>query len=66
LLAAADDPEAARAQLIARQPIGRLGTAEEIATAITYLASPAAGYTTGSALQIDGGTHGFLVPGARK
>jgi len=63
LLASAPDPVAARANLVARQPIGRLGTAEEIAVAITYLASPAAGYTTGSALQIDGGTHGFLVPG---
>jgi len=62
LLARAPDPAAARANLIARQPIGRLGTAEEIAVAITYLASPAAGYTTGSALQIDGGTHGVTVP----
>ena len=62
LLAASDDPAAARANLVARQPIGRLGTAEEIAVAITYLASPAAGYVTGSALQIDGGTHGFQVP----
>jgi NAD(P)-dependent dehydrogenase (short-subunit alcohol dehydrogenase family) len=64
LLAASGDPQAARANLIARQPIGRLGTAEEIAAAITYLASPAAGYVTGSALQIDGGTHGFVVPPA--
>jgi NAD(P)-dependent dehydrogenase (short-subunit alcohol dehydrogenase family) len=63
LLAAAPDPSAARESLVARQPIGRLGTAEEIAVAIAYLASPAAGYVTGSALQIDGGTHGFLVPG---
>jgi NAD(P)-dependent dehydrogenase (short-subunit alcohol dehydrogenase family) len=59
LLAAAPDPAAVRANLIARQPIGRLGTAEEIAAAIVYLASPAAGYTTGTALQIDGGTHSF-------
>src|SRR5262249_18559143 len=62
LLAAAPDPAAARAALIARQPIGRLGVAEEIAAAIVYLASPAAGYTTGTALQIDGGTHSFQVP----
>jgi len=62
LLAAAPDPAAARAGLVARQPIGRLGTAEEIAAAILYLASPAAGYTTGTALQIDGGTHSFQVP----
>src|SRR5215470_684853 len=38
LLAAAPDPAAARAALVARQPIGRLGTAEEIAAAIAYLA----------------------------
>jgi NAD(P)-dependent dehydrogenase (short-subunit alcohol dehydrogenase family) len=63
LLAAAPDPEAARASLVARQPIGRLGTAAEIAVAISYLASPAAGYVTGSALQIDGGTHGMTVSG---
>ena len=50
--------------LVARQPIGRLGTAEEVAAAICYLASPAAGYTTGTALQIDGGTHSVVVPRA--
>jgi NAD(P)-dependent dehydrogenase (short-subunit alcohol dehydrogenase family) len=64
LLAAAPDPAAARASLVARQPIGRLGTAEEVAAAIVYLASPAAGYTTGTALQIDGGTHSFQIPKA--
>jgi NAD(P)-dependent dehydrogenase (short-subunit alcohol dehydrogenase family) len=62
LLAAAPDPAAARAALVARQPIGRLGTAAEIAAAIVYLASPASGYTTGTALQIDGGTHSFQAP----
>ncbi|HTO71325.1 MAG TPA: SDR family oxidoreductase [Myxococcota bacterium] len=62
LLAQAPDPTAARANLVARQPIGRLGTAEEIAVAIAFLVSPAAGYVTGSALQIDGGTHGITVP----
>jgi len=61
LLDAAPDPAAARANLVARQPIGRLGTAEEIAEAIVYLASPGAGYVTGSALMIDGGTSGFRV-----
>jgi NAD(P)-dependent dehydrogenase (short-subunit alcohol dehydrogenase family) len=65
ILAKAPDPAAARANLVARQPIGRLGTGEEIAVAITYLASPAAGYVTGSALQIDGGTHGIVVPPGR-
>lgn len=62
LLAAAGDPAAARADLVARQPIGRLGTAEEIADAIVYLASPSAGYVTGSALAIDGGIAGVRVP----
>jgi 2-keto-3-deoxy-L-fuconate dehydrogenase len=62
LLAAATDPVAARAALVARQPVGRLGSADEVAAAIVYLASPAAGYTTGTALQIDGGTHSFQIP----
>jgi NAD(P)-dependent dehydrogenase (short-subunit alcohol dehydrogenase family) len=62
LLDQADDPAAARSNLVARQPVGRLGTAEEIAHAIAYLASPAAGYTTGTALAIDGGITGFRVP----
>jgi NAD(P)-dependent dehydrogenase (short-subunit alcohol dehydrogenase family) len=64
LLTAAPDPAAARAGLVARQPIGRLGTADEVAAAIVYLASPASGYTTGTALQIDGGTHSFQIPKA--
>lgn len=64
LLDAAPDPAAARRNLVARQPIGRLGTAEEIAEAICYLASPGASYVTGSALMIDGGTSGFRVPPA--
>ncbi|MEY2475705.1 MAG: hypothetical protein QOG87_1020 [Actinomycetota bacterium] len=63
LLDQADDPAAARAGLVARQPVGRLGTAEEVAVAITYLASPAAGYVTGTALAIDGGIAGIRVPG---
>jgi len=62
LLSATEDPEAARQALIARQPIGRLGTAEEVAEAIVYLASPAAGYVTGTALAIDGGITGVSVP----
>jgi NAD(P)-dependent dehydrogenase (short-subunit alcohol dehydrogenase family) len=61
LLAAADDPEAELAALNARQPIGRLVTAREVAAAIVYLASPAAGSTTGSALPVDGG-FGSLRP----
>jgi 2-keto-3-deoxy-L-fuconate dehydrogenase len=55
LLAAAEDPAAARAHLVARQPIGRLGTAEEVAKAIAYLASDDAAFVTGTELVIDGG-----------
>ncbi|MGI8870551.1 MAG: SDR family NAD(P)-dependent oxidoreductase [Mycobacteriales bacterium] len=55
LLAAADDPETERAALNARQPMGRLVSAEEVATAICYLASPLAASTTGTALGVDGG-----------
>ena len=55
LLERTDDPEAERAALNARQPHGRLVSAEEIAEAIVYLASPAAGSTTGTWLAVDGG-----------
>jgi NAD(P)-dependent dehydrogenase (short-subunit alcohol dehydrogenase family) len=41
--------------LAARQPMGRLGTPGEIAVAVLYVASDAAGFMTGSALVIDGG-----------
>jgi 2-keto-3-deoxy-L-fuconate dehydrogenase len=59
LLDAADDPEAERAALAARQPMGRLVTADEIAAGIAYLASPAAASVTGTALAIDGGMAGL-------
>jgi NAD(P)-dependent dehydrogenase (short-subunit alcohol dehydrogenase family) len=55
LLDEAPDPATARASLVARQPIGRLGTPAEIAAAICYLASDEAAFVTGSALVIDGG-----------
>jgi 2-keto-3-deoxy-L-fuconate dehydrogenase len=55
LLQVADDPAAERAALEARQAIGRLVTPAEVARAIVYLASPLAGSTTGSALDVDGG-----------
>ncbi len=51
----AADPKAAMAALVARQPMGRLGTAEEMAAAILYLASDDASFATGTALIIDGG-----------
>ena len=50
-----DDPEAARRDFIARQPMGRLGTAEEIAALCVYLAGDESAYTTGTAVIIDGG-----------
>lgn len=50
-----DDPEQARKNFIARQPMGRLGTAEEIAALALYLASDASAYTTGAEHIIDGG-----------
>ena len=59
LLAAAPDPEAELAALRARQPIGRLVTAAEVAAAIAYLASPLASATTGTVLTVDGGMHGL-------
>lgn len=49
------DYEAARTAFIARQPIGRIGKAEEIAALAAYLASDECGYTTGQAHVIDGG-----------
>lgn len=55
LLANAADPDAERAVLEARQPMGRLGTPEEIAEAALYLASDAATFVTGTELIIDGG-----------
>jgi 2-keto-3-deoxy-L-fuconate dehydrogenase len=55
LLGQADDPGAARAALVARQPMGRLGTPEEIAAAALYLASDDAAFITGTGLVIDGG-----------
>jgi len=65
LLDAATDPEAERAALNARQPMGRLVTADEVAAAITYLASPAAASVTGTALAVDGGMQGLRLPAKR-
>jgi NAD(P)-dependent dehydrogenase (short-subunit alcohol dehydrogenase family) len=57
LLDAADDPAAERAALEARQPSGRLVSADEVAHAVCYLASPLAAATTGATLAVDGGSH---------
>jgi NAD(P)-dependent dehydrogenase (short-subunit alcohol dehydrogenase family) len=51
----APDPDAAMAVLVARQPMGRLGTAEEMAAAYLFLASDESAFTTGSTLIVDGG-----------
>ncbi len=61
LLQQAADPAAERAALEARQPMGRLVTAEEVAAAIVYLASPAASSVTGTALAVDGGMAGLRL-----
>jgi len=50
-----DDPVEARKNFIARQPLGRLGTAEEIAALAVYLAGDESGYTTGAIINVDGG-----------
>lgn len=50
-----DDPAAARAAFVARQPMGRLGSADEIAALAVYLASAESAYTTGGVHVIDGG-----------
>ncbi|WP_256843012.1 SDR family NAD(P)-dependent oxidoreductase [Ornithinimicrobium cryptoxanthini] len=61
LLEKADDPAAERVALNARQPHGRLVSADEVAGAIAYLASPLSGSTTGTSLAVDGGMQGLRL-----
>ena len=55
LLSQTDDPDAEREALNARQPHGRLVSADEVAGAVAYLASPLSGSTTGTSIAVDGG-----------
>ncbi len=54
-IAAFDDPNEALRAFIARQPLGRLGSAEEIAAIAVYLASDESAFTTGTHVVVDGG-----------
>jgi NAD(P)-dependent dehydrogenase (short-subunit alcohol dehydrogenase family) len=54
-IGAAEDPAAAERQAHAAQPVGRMGTAEEVGEVIAFLASPAASFVTGEAVVVDGG-----------
>ncbi len=63
LLDAALDPVAERNALERRQPLGRLGSASEVAYAIATLASPLSGWTTGASFAIDGGMAGLRTVG---
>lgn len=61
ILQSADKPDAAAAALRARQPMGRLVSADEVAFAIASLSSPRAASTTGTILHVDGGMTSLRV-----
>ena len=62
LLSQASDPDKELAALQARQPLGRLVSPVEVASAIIYLANPAQASTTGTAIAVDGGMQGLRIP----
>ncbi|TAN31793.1 SDR family oxidoreductase [bacterium] len=62
LLDASPDPAATRRRLVARQPLGRLATAADVAAAIAYLASDDAAFVIGTELVVDGGIAGLSIP----
>lgn len=61
LLSKTADPERERAALNARQTMGRLVSADEVAFAVAYLASPLSSATVGTALGVDGGMYGLRL-----
>jgi 2-keto-3-deoxy-L-fuconate dehydrogenase len=54
-IAHVDDPASERAARLARHPVGRFGTSEEIASTALHLVSDEAGFTTGAVIVVDGG-----------
>jgi 3-oxoacyl-[acyl-carrier protein] reductase len=50
-------PDAQRQALLGKIPLGRLGTPDDIASAVTFLASPQAAYITGATLHVNGGMY---------
>jgi 3-oxoacyl-[acyl-carrier protein] reductase len=50
-------PDAARQSLLQKIPLGRLGYAEEIAAAVSFLAGPGASYISGTTLHVNGGMY---------
>ena len=52
-----DLPDAARDAMLSRVPLGRLGTPEDVAHAVAWLASPGAGYVTGTTIHVNGGMY---------
>jgi NAD(P)-dependent dehydrogenase (short-subunit alcohol dehydrogenase family) len=55
ILEEVDEPDVLMAEWVSMHPIGRIGTAEEVATAVTYLVSDESSFVTGVLLRVDGG-----------